>query len=66
MRKTKEILEIVLFIVAIIFILSAALAIAVVFIRISAIQFMVITVTILAVITAIICEFKEKDIQLIS
>lgn len=61
MRKTKEILEIVLFIVAMIFILSAALAIAAVFIHISAMQFMIITVTVLAVILAIICEFKEKD-----
>lgn len=63
MRKTKDILEIVLFIVAIIFILSAALTIAVVFTHISAIQFMIITVTILAVIPAIICEFKEKDTE---
>lgn len=63
MRKTKDILEIVLFIVAIIFILSAALAIVAVFTHISAIQFMVITVTILAVISAIICEFKEKDVE---
>lgn len=63
MRKTKDILEIVLFIVAITFILSATLAIATVFIHISAIQFMIITVTILAVILAIICEFKEKDTE---
>ena len=63
MRKTKDILEIVLFIVAITFILSATLVIVAVFTRISAIQFMVITVTILAVILAIICEFKEKDTE---
>lgn len=63
MRKTKDILEIVLFIVAITFILSAALAIAVMFMHLSAIQFMIITVTILAVILAIICEFKEKDTE---
>ena len=63
MKKTKEILEIVLFIVAITFILSAALAIATVFIHIRAIQFMIITVTILAVILAIIREFKENNAE---
>lgn len=63
MRKTKEILEIVLFTVVIVLILSITFAVVVTFLHINEIHFMVIIVTILAVILAIIREFKESDTE---
>lgn len=63
MRKTKEILEIVLFTVIIVLILSITFAVVVTFLHINEIHFMVIIVTILAVILAIIREFKESDTE---
>lgn len=62
MRKIKEILEIVLFAVVIVLILSISFAV-VTFLHINKSHFMVIVVTILAVILAIICEFKEIDAE---
>lgn len=63
MRKTKEILEIVLFIVIIVLILSITFAVVVTFLHINEIRFMAIIVAILAVILAIIREFKESDTE---
>lgn len=63
MKKTKEILEIVLFTVVIVLILSITFAVVVTFLHINEIHFMVIVVTILAVILAIIREFKENDTE---
>lgn len=63
MRKTKEILEIILFTVIIVLILSITFAVVVTFLHINEIHFMVIIVTILAVILAIIREFKENDTE---
>lgn len=63
MRKTKEILEIILFTVIIVLILSITFAVVVTFLHINGIHFMVIIVTILAVILAIIREFKENDTE---
>ena len=63
MRKTKEILEIVLFTVIIVLILSITFAVVATFLHINEIHFMVIVVAILAVILAIIREFKESDTE---
>lgn len=63
MRKTKEILEIVLFTVIIVLILSITFAVVTTFLHINEIHFMVIVVAILAVILAIIREFKESDTE---
>lgn len=63
MRKTKEILEIVLFTVVIVLILSIIFAVVATFLHINEIHFMVIVVAILAVILAIIREFKESDTE---
>jgi membrane protein implicated in regulation of membrane protease activity len=62
-RKTKEILEIVLFTVVIVLILSIIFAVVATFLHINEIHFMVIVVAILAVILAIIREFKESDTE---
>ena len=63
MRKIKEILEIILFTVVIVLILSITFTVVVTFLHINEIHFMVIIVTILAVILAIISEFKESDTE---
>lgn len=63
MRKIKEILEIILFTVVIVLILSITFTVVVTFLHINEIHFMVIIVTILAVILAIIREFKESDTE---
>lgn len=63
MRKTKEILEIVLFTVIIVLILSITFAVVVTFLHINEIHFMAIIIAILAVILAIIREFKESDTE---
>ena len=61
MRKIKDILEIILFTVIIVLILSITFAVVVTFLHINEIHFMAIIVAILAVILAIIREFKESD-----
>lgn len=63
MRKTKEFLEIILFTVIIVLILSITFAVVVTILHINEIHFMAIIVAILAVILAIIREFKESDTE---
>jgi membrane protein implicated in regulation of membrane protease activity len=62
-RKTKEFLEIILFTVIIVLILSITFAVVVTILHINEIHFMAIIVAILAVILAIIREFKESDTE---